>query len=179
MGILKKGSKDPPPPPEKSKPDEDTEHKNNVKKSKASHRRQSRRYSEFSTSSKVGSKDREHGRSSGASEQTATGNFVHLRKKVKKYYYDEILQRPDPFFHVDVGAQCDSYFRGQKVRFKEKKAEHFASVVDLDAYEYHKVVFHSFLNEILQSAHFRYDFLVKNLSRKYSFTFSLSDHPVK
>lgn len=154
MGILKKKSKDPP-PPQKAKPDENLKHDDDFKK--ASQRR-TRRYSEFSISSKKGSKSREHehGRSSTASDKATTGNFVHLRKKVKKYYYDEILQRPDPFFHVDVGAQCDSYFRGQKVRFKEKKAEHFASVVDLDAYEYHKVVFHSFFNEILQSAYFRY-----------------------
>ncbi|CAL8100052.1 unnamed protein product [Orchesella dallaii] len=88
-------------------------------------------------------------------EPPSTGSFVHLKKKVKKYYYDEILKRQDPFFQANVGSLCDSYFRGQKVRFKEKKAEHFAANVDLDAYEYHKVVFHSFLNEILQSSYFR------------------------
>lgn len=84
------------------------------------------------------------------------GNFKHLKEKSTSVYYEEAILRPDPYFHVDIGAQFDSYFRGQKVRFKEKRAEHFASIVDLDAYEYHKVVFHSFLNEILQSASFRY-----------------------
>lgn len=98
----------------------------------------------------------EHGRLSTESQRSQLdGNFIHHRKKIKQIYYDEVALPPEPFFHVDVGAQFDTYFRGQKVRFKEKKAEHFASVVDLDAYEYHKVVFHSFLNEILQSVYFR------------------------
>lgn len=84
-------------------------------------------------------------------EPPTKGTFKHLKKKNKLFYYEEVLKQPDPFFHVDVGAKC----KRQKVQFKEKKAEHFAFVVDLDAYEYHKVVFHTFLNEILQSAYFR------------------------
>lgn len=88
-------------------------------------------------------------------EETVTGNFAHLKKKNKRFQYDSVLRSKDNYFNVQVGAQCDTYFRGQKVRFKERKSEHFASVVELDAYEYHKVVFHTFLNEILQSAIFK------------------------
>ncbi|OXA51953.1 Cation channel sperm-associated protein 4 [Folsomia candida] len=84
------------------------------------------------------------------------GNFLHYRNKKNKFFYEDIIKGDDNFFHVDVGTECDNYFRGKKVQYKEKKTEIFYHVVDLDAFEYHKIVFHTYLNSVLQSAWFRF-----------------------
>jgi hypothetical protein len=86
---------------------------------------------------------------------TSKGNFWHFRQKKRKYFYEDIRKAPDRYFHLDVGTECDTFFRGQKVHYKIKKTEIFYHIVDLDHYEYHKIVFHTYLNEVLQSAWFR------------------------
>ncbi len=83
------------------------------------------------------------------------GNFLHYQRKKKKFFYEDILKKKDGFFNIDVGTECDTYFRGQQVKYKESKTDIFYHVVDLDAFEYHKVVFHTYLNAVLQSAWFR------------------------
>lgn len=93
------------------------------------------------------------------SQEKKDGTHVHFAEKDRKYYYEEKSRSFDPFYHVDVATDCETYFVGQKARSEYKHSEHFAYIVDLDNYEYHKVVFHSFINEILQSAPFRHGIL--------------------
>jgi hypothetical protein len=88
-------------------------------------------------------------------DQNLQGNFQHLKNKTKKFDYKDYFKGPDTFFHADVATECETYYQSQRIRVNEKRTEHFAFIVDLDSYEYHKVVFHSFLNEILQSSFFR------------------------
>lgn len=87
------------------------------------------------------------------------GNWTHLRKKDVRYLYEEKTKQYDPFYHVEVATDCETYFVGQKARTMVQETEHFAYIVDLDSYEYHKVVFHAFLNDILQSPFFRHGIL--------------------
>ncbi|OXA51955.1 Cation channel sperm-associated protein 4 [Folsomia candida] len=93
-------------------------------------------------------------------EKGLSGNFQHFPKKTRRFDYEDVRRGKDNFFHVDVATECETYFKAQRVRLMEKKTEHFAFIVDLDAYEYHKVVFHLFLNEILESSFFRLSILV-------------------
>ncbi|CAL8133705.1 unnamed protein product [Orchesella dallaii] len=98
-------------------------------------------------------------RLSNTSSLHAGGTYQHLKNNEKRFFYEDFVRGYDPFYHIDVGTDCETYFVGQRARFQVMKTEHFAYIVDLDAYEYHKVVFHSFLNEILQSAFFRHSIL--------------------
>jgi hypothetical protein len=82
------------------------------------------------------------------------GKFRHS-KKTRHFDYQDWSQRRDNCFHVEVATDCESYFQTQRLRVQEAKTEHFAFIVDLDGYEYHKVVFHNFLNELLSSFFFR------------------------
>lgn len=87
------------------------------------------------------------------------GNWTHLPRKDIRYLYEEKTKQYDPFYHVEVATDCETYFVGQKARTMVQETEHFAYIVDLDSYEYHKVVFHAFLNDILQSPFFRHGIL--------------------
>jgi len=83
------------------------------------------------------------------------GTFQHLKRRTRRFDLQDCLKGSDPFFHVDVGTECETFYQAQRVRVQDRKTEHFAFIVDLDAYEYHKIVFHSFLNEVIQSPVFR------------------------
>lgn len=83
------------------------------------------------------------------------GNWPHF-KPTARFDYQDLGHRKDKLFGVNVATECETYFRAQRIRTNEKTTEHFAFIVDLDAYEYHKVVFHMFLNEILESNFFRW-----------------------
>jgi len=85
----------------------------------------------------------------------ATGNFKHFKRKKRFFYYEEIRKRKDKLFHNDIGTGCDTYFRGRAVKFKMKQADIFYHIVDADHYDYHKIVFESYLILVLQSAGFR------------------------
>lgn len=122
--------------------------------------------SKYSSLSSIARRRRLHGRharvSSGTSLQDKdkdAGNWTHLKKKDVRYFCEEQTRRYDPFYHVEVATDCETYFVGQKARTLIRETEHFAYIVDLDNYEYHKVVFHSFLNDILQSPFFRHGIL--------------------
>ncbi|ODM91355.1 Cation channel sperm-associated protein 4 [Orchesella cincta] len=102
---------------------------------------------------------RKRASTTGSGSMQGAGTYEHLQRYQKRFFYEDFVRGYDPFYHVDVGTDCETYFVGQRARFQVMKTEHFAYIVDLDAYEYHKVVFHSFLNEILQSAFFRHSIL--------------------
>jgi hypothetical protein len=98
---------------------------------------------------------RDHVQFNNENLEASSGAFWHYRKKKKTFFYEDILKGPDEYCYLDVGTECDGYFRGQKVQYKDKKTEIFFHVVDLDSFEYHKVVFHTYLNSVLQSPWFR------------------------
>lgn len=87
------------------------------------------------------------------------GNWIHPKQKNARLFYEEKTKIQDPYYNVDVATDCETYFVGQKARIIFRETQHFAYIVDLDNYEYHKVVFHSFLNDILQSPFFRHGIL--------------------
>ena len=69
---------------------------------------------------------------------------------------DDTVEFVDEYSNLPVGTECETNFHGHSVGFQSKKSENFTHIIDLDSFEFHKIIVYDFLGQILQSVLFRF-----------------------
>ena len=109
--------------------------------------------------SKTPAADHAHGkkehRKTRRSSLLPSEGIKHFTHDTRRCCHDDTIEYFDRYSNVEVGSQFDKLFHGERVGFNERKPENYVYIVDLDSFEYHKIGFHTFLGEILQSFLFR------------------------